>query len=83
MGKDNSFLNNASSHLDKLMQQQYISKANLLSLKQQFKKLKEADGSKKYTNFLNRITGIANRAQGKNNVEILKDFYDDFTSLIA
>ncbi len=76
MAKTNSFLNNASSFFDKLMKQTYISKSEILALKKMLKKLSESDES--YKKLFNRITTISNRSVGKNEANILTEFYETF-----
>jgi len=78
---NNSFLKNASLYFDKIMKQKYISKSDVLQLKNQFKQLKQHDAS--YNNLLNRITRIANNAKGKNTPDILQDSYEDFKKLAS
>lgn len=79
---NNSFLGAASSYFDKIMKQKFISKAEILSLKQKLKTLKEADvTTTKYNNILNRVTNITNKATGKNSPEILQKVYTDFKLL--
>jgi len=79
---NNSFLGAASSYFDKIMKQKFISKAEILSLKQKFKTLKEADvTTTKYNNILNRVTRISDKAIGKNNPAILQNVYADFKLL--
>lgn len=75
---NNSFLDTASSYFDKIMKQKFISKAEILALKQKLKVLKEESASNTYNNILNRITRISNNATGKNLPEILQKVYDDF-----
>jgi hypothetical protein len=81
MGKDNSFFHNASSYFDKLMNQTYVSKSEILSLKKKLKVLKESGSSTSYNNILNRVTGLSAKAKGKNPVELLKEVYDDFKQI--
>jgi hypothetical protein len=81
MGKDNSFLQNASSYFDKLMGQKYVSKSEILSLKKRLKVLKESGSSTSYNNILNRVTGLSIKAKGKNPIELLKEVYTDFNQI--
>lgn len=76
--EDNSFIDNASSYFDTLMTKKYIKKSEIISLKQKLKALKKESASSTYNNILNRITNIANNANGKNLPSILKKVYDDF-----
>jgi len=73
---NNLFLANASSYFDKIMRQKYIAKSDVITLKRQFKQLKTQDAQ--YKTLFNKITGIANKAKGKNTSEILQEVYDDF-----
>jgi hypothetical protein len=76
MKTNNSFFDNAATFLAKIMKQTYISKSELLSLKKMMQKLAESDPS--YHTLSNRITTISNRAQGKNEANILTEFYERF-----
>ncbi|MEI7558420.1 MAG: hypothetical protein WCJ45_06590 [bacterium] len=76
---NNSFLRNASSYFTKLMQQQYIAKSEIIKLKRQFTTLRIQHPG--YNALSNRITNIANKAKGKNTVDILQDAYNDFNHL--
>ena len=44
--------------------------------------MKSSDNSnKQFNNLLNRVTNIANKAEGKNSPEILREVYNDFKTL--
>lgn len=73
---NNDFTKNAKEYLEKLTKQKYISKIEILSLKKMMRKLSEYDGS--YKKLFNRITTISNRAKGKNESNILTEFYGEF-----
>lgn len=77
--KDNSFFTNAKDYFDKIMKKTYVTKPELITLKGQFKRLKEQDPS--YTNIFNQTTRIANSAKGNNPVTILTKTYTDFQGL--
>lgn len=79
---NNSFLDATSSYFDKIMKQKFISKSDILSLKQKFKTLKKSDiTTTKYNNILNRVTRISDKAIGKNNPEVLQNVYIEFKLL--
>jgi len=80
MGKDNSFLSNASSYFGKLMKETYISKSDILSLKKKLKVMKD-NGMIEYNPILNKITNISNKATGKQTPELLQGVYEDFKLL--
>jgi len=81
MGKDNSFLGNASTYFDKIMKQTYVSNSDILSLKKKLKVLKESDES--YKPIFNKVLHISEKSKGKNEPKILKKAYEDFTALKA
>lgn len=83
MSKENSFLKNVSSFLNKIMKQKYISKAEILSLKKMMRKLSESDNN--YKQLSNRITTISNsnRVIGKNEANVLQEFYEKFQAEFA
>ena len=76
---NNAFLKNATDYFNKIMEQKYIAKSDVLQLKNQFKQLKKQD--KKYNSFFNKVTNIANNAKGKNEPKILQEVYKEFKEL--
>ncbi len=78
MANKNSFLDNAVSYFDQIMQQEYISKSEIISLKKKLHKLSDSDES--YKKLYRRITTISNakRITGKNEANVLQEFYEEF-----
>lgn len=83
MANKNSFLDNAVSYFDKIMEQKYISKAEILALKKILHNLAEDDES--YKKLYNRITTISNakHIKGKNEANVLQEFYKEFQAEIT
>jgi hypothetical protein len=81
MASKNSFLQNTESYFDKLMTQRYVSKAEIMALKQSFKKLK-GEVPNTYNHCLNRVTTVVNKVKGKNSPDELKSLYDEFKLLV-
>jgi hypothetical protein len=76
---NNSFLPNTVLYFNKLMQQTYVEKSEIIRLKRKFKDLEEFDPT--YHKLFNKVTRIANKAKGKNEPSILKTAYETFNTL--